>query len=77
MRVFLVPDDVLYMRTTAVKWNIAGLYGPFAELHFFLMKKDAKKGPVPPQEMLSVRYEHGQLIGFDRDACSSCFNPAV
>ena len=43
LRVFLVPDDVLYMRTTAAKWNIAGLYGPFAELFFFLLKKDGKK----------------------------------
>ena len=29
----------------AVKWNIAGLYGPFAEFFFFVMKKDEKKRP--------------------------------
>ena len=28
VRAFLVPDDVLHMRTRAVKWNTAGLYGP-------------------------------------------------
>ena len=41
----LVPDDVLYMRTTAVRWNIAGLRGPVAELLFCLSKKDGKKRP--------------------------------
>ena len=50
VRVFLVLDGVLYMRTTAVKWNIAGLYGPFAELFCILMKKDGKKRPLPSEE---------------------------
>ena len=42
-RVFLVPDGVLQMRTTAVKWNIAGLYGPFLELYFFFMRGEKKR----------------------------------
>ena len=46
VRVFLVPDDVLCMRTTAVKWNIAGLYGPFAEPHFFIIWV-TRKDPFP------------------------------
>ena len=36
VRAFLVLDDVLCMRTTAGKWNVAGLYGPCAEPNFFL-----------------------------------------
>ena len=28
VRAFLVPADVLCTRTTAGKWNVAGLYGP-------------------------------------------------
>ena len=50
VRAFLVPDDVLCMRTTAEKWNVTGLYGPFAELYFVLLKKDVKNGPLPPSE---------------------------
>ena len=50
VRAFLVPDDVLCMRTTAEKWNAAGLYGPFAELYFVLLKKDVKNGPLPNSE---------------------------
>ena len=46
VRVFLLQDDVLCMRTTAVKWSTAGLYGPSAELHYVLMKKDEKKSTV-------------------------------
>ena len=45
MLVFCVKDDVLYMHTTAATWNIGGLHGPFAELFFFLLKKDGKKRP--------------------------------
>ena len=33
VRAFLASDDVLYVRTTAVKWNIAGLYGRTVLLH--------------------------------------------
>ena len=54
VRAFLVPDDVLCMRTTAEKWNAAGLYGPFAELCFVLLKKDVKNGQLPN----SKRPEH-------------------
>ena len=32
VRAFLVPGDVLCVRTTVEKWNIAGFYGPFADL---------------------------------------------
>ena len=46
VRVFLVPDVVLCMRTTGRKWN--GLYRPFAELYFFLMKKDVESCSLPP-----------------------------
>ena len=42
---FLVPGDVLCMRTNTVRWKIAGLYGAFADLFFFLLKKDGKKNP--------------------------------
>ena len=28
VRAFSVPDDVLCIRTTARKWNVAGLFGP-------------------------------------------------
>ena len=48
MRAFLVPAEVLYMRTTAVKWNIAGLYGLFAEICFFLVKKNDGEEKSPP-----------------------------
>ena len=49
-----------FMCTTAVKWNIAGLYVPLAELHFILMKKDEKKRPLLPLERSSVRYDYRQ-----------------
>ena len=66
------------MRTTAVKWNIAGLYGPFAELNFFFVKKDdGSKRPLPRPEMSSVRHDCRQLFGFDAKASWSCFNPDV
>ena len=47
VRAFLVPDDVLCMPMTAGEWNVAGLCGLYAELCFFLMKKDSKYEPVP------------------------------
>ena len=67
VRVFLVPD-VLCMRTTAAEWKRAGLFGPFAELYFFLMKEDVKNGPLPRSEPPSMRYDHRQLFGFDPKA---------
>ena len=30
VRDFLTSEDVLHVRTTGIKWNIARLYGPFA-----------------------------------------------
>ena len=70
--VFLMQDDVLYMRTTAAKWNIAGLFGPFAESFFFLLKKDGKKKTLSPIERPSVRYDFQQLFEFDSDASRLC-----
>ena len=40
VRDFLTSDDVLCMHTTGIKWNIARLYGLFAELIFFLLMKE-------------------------------------
>ena len=34
VRAFLVLDDVLCLRTRAGTGNVAGLYGPLAEIHF-------------------------------------------
>ena len=49
VRNFLTSEDVLHVRTTGIKWNIAWLYGPFAEFFFFLLEKDDdKRTPVPP-----------------------------
>ena len=51
----LTSEDVLHMRTAGLKWNIAGLYGPFADLFFFLLKKeDDKRKPIPPPERPSM-----------------------
>ena len=36
VRDFLTSEDVLHMRTTGIKWNIARLYCSFAELFFLL-----------------------------------------
>ena len=77
VRAFLVPDDVFCMRTTAVRWNIAGLYGPCAELFFFLMKKDGKNRPLPPSQRPRVRNNCGQIFGFDSEALGSRLIPDV
>ena len=37
---FLSTSDDLEVRATAQKWNVAKLYGPHAELFFFLLPKD-------------------------------------
>ena len=58
VREFLTSDDGLYMRTTAMKWNIAGLCGPFAELFFFLLKKDGKDRPLPPSTTVERHADH-------------------
>ena len=51
VREFMVPDDVLNMRTTAVKWNIAGLW---AFCGVFLLRHEEKwKGKTPL--LVSVR----------------------
>ena len=40
VRDFLSSADVLEMRTTGLKYNVAKLYGSFAELWFFPMKEE-------------------------------------
>ena len=47
------------------QWNVAGLYGPFAELYFLLMKKEFKSEPVPLLEKPTVKHNYRQLFGFD------------
>ena len=64
VRALLASDDVFYMRTTAVKWNIAGLYAPFAELF------DGKERPRPP-------YDFRQIFGFNSGALRSGLFPDV
>ena len=39
--------------------------GPFAELCFFLIKKDSKDEPVLAIEKPTVKYDYGQSFGFD------------
>ena len=40
IRDFLLPPDMLAMRTAGPNWNHSKLYGSFAALWFFLMEKD-------------------------------------
>ena len=58
VRAFLVPGDILYLCTTAVRWNIVALYGPCADFFFFLLKKDGKKRPL-----LQRGHVHDTTIG--------------
>ena len=39
---WLYPDawDSVRLRATATQWNVPGRYGPYAELFFFLLKKE-------------------------------------
>ena len=53
------------IRTTGIKWNIARLYGPFADLFFFLLKKDGKEEPVPAPEWPCLRYDYLHIYGLD------------
>ena len=59
IRAFLVPDDVLSMRTTARKWNVD------LSCYFFLMKKDSKYEPVLSDDNPTMKCEYSQLVGFD------------
>ena len=77
VRACLVPGAFLYLCTTAVRWNIVGLYGPCADLFFFLLKKDGKKRPLPPSERPRARYDYRQILGFDSEALGSCLFPDV
>ena len=49
IRDYLTPLDVLDMRTAGQKWNCAKLYGSFAALWFFLMKKDGREEGAQPE----------------------------
>ena len=65
VRVFLIPDDSLYMRTT----------GPSA---LFLSHEERWKVKIPsPSWRSSVRYYYRLLIGFESDTSWKYFNPAV
>ena len=58
---------LIYMPTTAVKWNIAELCGPFAELFFFLLKKDGKERPLLLQSGQVYGTTIGRLSGSTRE----------
>ena len=62
---FFSSADVLEMRTTGLKWNIARLYGSFTELWFFLAKKEENDKSEPLPEWPSLRYDYRQIYGFD------------
>ena len=49
VRDFLSSADVLEMRTTGHKWNIARLFGSFAELWFFPTNNEQKYYQSPCQ----------------------------
>ena len=61
----LTPADVL--RTTGSKWYNAELYGEFAELWFFFMKREGGDGPplAPLSEWPSLCFDYRQNFGFD------------
>ena len=75
LRDFRTSEDVLYVRRTGIKWNVARFFGSFAEFFFFLLKKDGTAKPVPPPEWCRLRYAHlrlwdpGQLPGLAVLAC--------
>ena len=49
IRDYLTPLDVLDTRTAGQEWNCAKLYGSFAALWFFLMKKDGREEGAQPE----------------------------
>ena len=52
------------MRTAGHKWNVARLCSSFAELCFFLMKKENDKSePLP--EWPSLKFDYRPIDGFD------------
>ena len=65
VRDFLSSADVLEMRTTGHKWNIARLFGSFAELWLFLFEKEEYDKSEPLPEWPSLRYDYRQIYGFD------------
>ena len=62
---FFTSADFLEMRTTGLKWNIARLYGSFAELWFFLMKEEANDQSEPLTEWPGLTFDYKQIYGFD------------
>ena len=65
VRDFLSSADVLEMRTTGHKWNVARLFGSFAELWFFLMKKMDNDRSEPLPEWPSLKFDYRPVFGFD------------
>ena len=53
VRDFLTSQDLLHMRTTGIKWNFARLYGHFAELLLFFLKKEKDKRKTRPSSRMA------------------------
>ena len=58
---------VCKMRVTAQKWNVAGRFGPYCELFFFLKRHelaDEPDGVAPTRDWrLNVRLRHCREVG--------------
>ena len=67
VRAFLVPDDILCMRTTARKCNVAGLHVRASCRTLLFLHEDLKNGPLPPPERPGMSYDYRKLFGFDRE----------
>ena len=70
IRDFLSTGDVLEMRTTGHKLNIARLYGPEAEMLFFLLAKDDRDNPASRPEWSELQSGYKQLFSLVRDSNS-------
>ena len=55
------------MRITGHKWNVTRLHGSFAELWFFLMKKDENDNSEHLPEWPSLKFDYRPIYGFDLD----------
>ena len=66
IRDFLLPPDMLAVRTAGPNWNDSKLYGSFAALCFFLMEKgESEKGESePPPEWPSLCCNLRQRFGY-------------
>ena len=69
MRDFLSSEYVLQMRTTDIKWTIARLYGPFAELFFFLLQEGDKRKPALLPRSPNLRFNNGIFESVGSDCC--------